>query len=71
VCVCLQIIFGPPASGKGSQCEMVRKKFGLTHISTGDLLRCVCVCVCVCVFVCVCVCVCECVCVREREGEVL
>lgn len=33
------IICGAPASGKGTQCEMIVKKYGLTHISAGDLLR--------------------------------
>nr|XP_027066191.1 adenylate kinase 5, chloroplastic isoform X1 [Coffea arabica] len=33
------MISGPPGSGKGTQCEMIVKKFGLVHVSTGDLLR--------------------------------
>ncbi|KAG5559511.1 hypothetical protein RHGRI_009141 [Rhododendron griersonianum] len=33
------MISGAPASGKGTQCEMIVQKFGLVHISTGDLLR--------------------------------
>ncbi|XP_043719839.1 adenylate kinase 5, chloroplastic [Telopea speciosissima] len=33
------MISGAPASGKGSQCELIVQKFGLVHISTGDLLR--------------------------------
>lgn len=33
------IIAGPPAGGKGTQCEMIAKKYGVVHISTGDLLR--------------------------------
>lgn len=33
------IIAGPPASGKGTQCENITKQFGLVHISTGDMLR--------------------------------
>ncbi|KAL3535961.1 hypothetical protein ACH5RR_004422 [Cinchona calisaya] len=33
------MISGAPASGKGTQCEMIVKKFGLVHVSTGDLLR--------------------------------
>ncbi|KAL7259675.1 hypothetical protein ACSBR1_005543 [Camellia fascicularis] len=43
--MCLQteplkvMISGAPASGKGTQCEMIVQKFGLVHISTGDLLR--------------------------------
>ncbi|KAK1288672.1 hypothetical protein QJS10_CPB19g00648 [Acorus calamus] len=33
------MISGAPASGKGTQCEMLVEKYGLVHISTGDLLR--------------------------------
>ncbi|KAM7268300.1 hypothetical protein ACFE04_010466 [Oxalis oulophora] len=33
------MISGAPASGKGTQCELLVQKFGLVHISTGDLLR--------------------------------
>ncbi|PRQ29805.1 putative adenylate kinase [Rosa chinensis] len=33
------MISGALASGKGTQCELIVKKFGLVHISTGDLLR--------------------------------
>lgn len=33
------IIAGAPASGKGTQCELIREKYNLVHISTGDLLR--------------------------------
>ncbi|XP_022867064.1 adenylate kinase 5, chloroplastic [Olea europaea var. sylvestris] len=33
------VISGAPASGKGTQCEMIVEKFGLVHVSTGDLLR--------------------------------
>ena len=32
------IIAGAPASGKGTQCELIVAKYGLVHISTGDLL---------------------------------
>lgn len=33
------IISGAPASGKGTQCELLKSKFGVVHISTGELLR--------------------------------
>ena len=33
------IIAGAPASGKGTQCELIVAKYGLMHLSTGDLLR--------------------------------
>ncbi len=33
------IMAGAPASGKGTQCARVVEKYGLVHISTGDLLR--------------------------------
>lgn len=33
------MISGAPASGKGTQCELIVEKYGLTHISAGDLLR--------------------------------
>jgi adenylate kinase len=33
------ILFGPPGSGKGTQSEKIIEKFGLVHLSTGDLLR--------------------------------
>lgn len=32
-------IIGGPGSGKGTQCEKIVKKYGYTHISSGDLLR--------------------------------
>ncbi|MCK4663012.1 MAG: adenylate kinase [Bacteroidales bacterium] len=33
------IIFGPPGSGKGTQSEKLIEKYGLIHLSTGDILR--------------------------------
>lgn len=33
------LIAGPPAGGKGTQCEGIVERFGVVHISTGDLLR--------------------------------
>ena len=33
------IICGAPGCGKGTQSELIVKKYSLTHLSTGDLLR--------------------------------
>mmetsp|Transcript_32547 Transcript_32547/g.40891 ORF Transcript_32547/g.40891 Transcript_32547/m.40891 type:complete len:740 (-) Transcript_32547:287-2506(-) len=33
------IISGAPASGKGTQCEMIKDEYNLVHLSTGDMLR--------------------------------
>ena len=33
------VIFGGPGSGKGTQSALIAEKFGLEHLSTGDLLR--------------------------------
>ncbi len=33
------ILFGPPGSGKGTQSDKIVERFGLIHLSTGNLLR--------------------------------
>ncbi len=33
------VIFGAPGAGKGTQSDYIVERYGLTHISTGDLLR--------------------------------
>lgn len=33
------ILFGPPGSGKGTQSEKLIDRYGLVHLSTGNLLR--------------------------------
>ena len=33
------VIFGAPGSGKGTQSEKIVEKYGINHISTGDVLR--------------------------------
>ena len=35
----IALIFGPPGSGKGTQAARIEQDFGLTHLSTGDILR--------------------------------
>lgn len=37
--ICNVVIFGAPGSGKGTQSEFIANKYGLKHLSTGDLLR--------------------------------
>jgi len=33
------VIFGPPGSGKGTQSGKVQDKYGIIHLSTGDICR--------------------------------
>lgn len=33
------ILYGAPAAGKGTQCELLIEKYGYNHISTGQLFR--------------------------------
>lgn len=33
------IVFGAPASGKGTQCALIAERYGCVHLSTGDMLR--------------------------------
>jgi adenylate kinase len=33
------LIFGPPGSGKGTQAGRIEKEFGMSHLSTGEILR--------------------------------
>lgn len=33
------VLFGPPGSGKGTQSNLLQEKYGLIHLSTGDVCR--------------------------------
>jgi adenylate kinase len=35
----ITILFGPPGSGKGTQATIISERFGLIHVSTGQMLR--------------------------------
>lgn len=33
------VVFGPPGAGKGTQAALISKKYKLTHLSSGEILR--------------------------------
>ena len=33
------VLFGPPGAGKGTQSERLIDRYGLVHLSTGDIFR--------------------------------
>ncbi len=33
------VLFGPPGAGKGTQAQLIKAKYGLEHISTGEVIR--------------------------------
>ena len=33
------VLIGPPGSGKGTQAPIIKEKYSLCHLATGDLLR--------------------------------
>ena len=33
------VLFGPPGVGKGAQASLLSRRYGLVHLSTGELIR--------------------------------